>query len=312
MDVEWLKAIFGVAEHLLRIWQKIPRTEVLNQEATINVPESVVDYTLCIKIPSNFRSMRKNIEIIAPSIIRASASSLYPMPHSVRGAVKRLPSGEGYVLYPKLLPPECEIISMSVSYDIGDVTLLDDLVERTHAHEPSGPEKNEYWISAQLKHPKVLIDKFGRFDLRDVDVTVDVGIYNELKTTIPRSFVRRLRIFFDLMSETDPRQQFKVIPELRRLAMTKTAGREFDVLKDLETIFLPGEFSKFVEVLKDFRYSTCYKGKECYELPIEIIPKKMLVVSRTDLTLEKLAAEGILVYKQNLFRTAIENIFSQK
>jgi hypothetical protein len=66
-------------------------------------------------------------------------------------------------------------------------------------------------MTAQLKHPKVLIDKFGRFDVRDVDVTVDVGIATELKTTLPRPFVRRLNVFFELLSQRDPRQQWKVI-----------------------------------------------------------------------------------------------------
>jgi len=200
---------------------------------------------------------------------------------------------------------------MTVSYRIDDVSLLDDLVDRKKAHEPSGPESNEYWMTAQLKHPRVLIDRFGRFDLRDVDVTVDVGVHNELKATIPKPFIRRMKEFFDIMAETDPRQQFRAIPRLRRLTKGKTAGREFKILVDLESLFMPGTFSKYVEVFKDFRYSNCYKGKEFFELPIQIIPKKMNVISRTDLTLEKPAADGILVYRNNLFIDAIKEIISR-
>ena len=74
---------------------------------------------------------------------------------------------------------------------------------------------------------------------------------------------------------------------------------------------MPGAFSKYVDVLKDFRYSDCYKGKECYELPIEIIPKKVNVISRADLTLEKPAAQGTLIYKNNLLVEAINNIISK-
>lgn len=303
------KSIFEVAEYLYSLWEKIPRTEILNQEATINIPESVIDYSIAVKIPSNFRAIRNNIEISAPSIIRASASSLYPLPHSVRGAIKK--NKVGYTLYPDLLPSDCEFLSISVSYSVGDITLIDDIVERNHAHEGSGSEGNEYWMSALLKHPKVLTDKFGRFDVRDVDVTVNVGISTELKTTIPRPYMRRLKIFFELLSQKDPRQQWRAIPQLRSLARQKTAGKEFDILKEMETLFLPRAFSRFVDILKDFRYSTCYKGKEPYELPIEIIPKNMLVISRADLSLEHPASEGILVYKNNLFKTAIENIFSQ-
>ena len=305
------ETLFGVAEYVYKIWKKIPKTEILNQESTIDVPESVIEYTLAVRIPSNFRSIRKVIEVSAPSIIRVSASSLHPFPRTVREAIRKLIYKDGrvvYALFPELLPPESDLISMTVSYGVDDISLLDDLVDRKNAHEPSGAERNEYWLSAQLKHPKVLVDRFGRFDLRDVDVTVDVGVHNELKTTIPSSLTRRLKTFFDIMAETDPRQQFKAVPRLRRLAKEKTAGQEFRMLVDLEALFLPGTFSRYIDVFKDFRYSDCYKGKEFFELPIQIIPKKMNVISRADLTLEKPAANGTLIYKNNLFIEAIKKV----
>jgi len=313
MEEELRKSLFAVAEYVYKIWEKIPKTKILNQEATINIPESFVDYSLAVSIPPNFRAIRKVVEVSAPSIIRVSAAALSPMPRTVREAIRKFQYEDGrvvYALFPELLPPESELISMTVTYTIDDSSLLDDLVDRKKAHEPSGTEKNEYWLSAQLKHPKALIDRFGRFDLRDVDVTVDVGVHNELKTTIPSSFVTRLKMFFDVMAETDPRRQFLAIPKLRRLTKGKTTGREFKVLTDLESLFLPGAFSKYIEVLKDFRYSDCYKGKEFFELPIQIIPKKMNVISRADLTLEKPAADGILVYKNNLFIDAIKAVLS--
>lgn len=307
---ESVEKVFSVAESIKSLWDKIPRTEIMNQEASINIPESTVDYTLAINIPKSFRSMRKSIPIALPSITRITTSSLYPMPTSVRGAIKRLPNNEGYELLPKLLPEDSEIISMSVTYDLPEYSLLEDLVQRTQAHEGSGPDQNEYWMHAQLKHPTVLAEKFGRFDLRDIAVSVDVAVHNDLRTTIPRSFVRRLKIFFELLQETHPRKQFRVIPVLRRLAKEKTAGRELEIFKDLESLFLPNEFSKFLEVMKDFRYSTCRKGKEYYELPIERIPKKMEVVSRADLTLEKPACKGTLIYKRNEFIDALNSVFS--
>lgn len=309
-----LKSLFEVARYVYNIWKKIPKTKILNQETTINIPESIVDYTLAVSIPPNFRSIRKPIEISAPSVVRVTASSLHPIPRSVREAIKMFQYEDGsttFALIPELLPEDSDLISISVSYRITDVSLLDDLVDRKSAHEPSGVERNEYWMSAQLKHPKPLIDRFGRFDLRDVDVTVDVGVHNELKTTIPSSFIRRLGMFFSVMSETDPRQQFKAIPALRRLAKTKTAGREFKILVDLESLFMPGTFSRYVDIQKDFRYSNCYKGKEFFELPIQVIPKKMNVISRADLTLEKPAADGILIYKNALFVDALREAISK-
>lgn len=302
--------IFGLGERIHGLWKKIPRTEIMNQEASINVPESTVDYSLAVRIPKNFRSIRKPIKFEVPSVQRVTVSSLSPVPKSVRGAIRNLPSDTGFELVAELLPSDAEIISMSVTYELEDFSLINNLVSRTHAHEGGGPEQNEYWMCAQLKHPTVLSERFGRFDLRDVAVSVDVAVHNELKLVVPSSFIRRLKIFFDLLRETNPRQQYRVVPTLRRLAKEKTAGRELEIFRDLDTLFVPTEFSKFIDVMKDFRYSTCQRGREYYDLPMERIPKKMEVVSRADLTLDKPASEGSLVYKKDEFMKALEDIFS--
>jgi hypothetical protein len=308
------KVLFKVAEYVYKAWKAIPRTRILNQEATINVPESTIEYTLAASIPTNFRSVRKPIELSAPSIVRVSASALNPFPRTVREAIKQFEYSDGrigYALFPEFLPPETDKVSMSVTYQI-DGTVIDDLVDRKGAHEPGGNERNEYWMTAVLKNPKPLRDSFGRFDLRSVDVTVDVGVHNELRNTLPSALVSRLKTFFSVMAEKDPRRQHLAIPRLRQLAMGGTAGREFKVLVDLEGLFMSQAFSRYVDVFQDFRYADCYKGKECYEMPLEIIPKKMNVISRADLTLEKPAANGTLIYKSNLLTEAIKEILSRR
>jgi hypothetical protein len=311
MAIDLPKLLFGAADHIYKLLEKIPKTKVENQEVTINVPEAVVDYAMAVRIPKNFRSIRKNIKIDVPSVTRASAMALTPIPKSIRGAFKKNPADECYVLDRKLVPSDCDLIYLCISYKIEDLSVIDDLVQRTEAHEPGGDENNEYWMSAQLKHPKILADNFGKFDLRDVDITVDVAVHNELKTTIPNPYIQRWRALHDVASEKDPRQQIKAIPRLRRTAKQKTVGREFDIFNELTALFLPGAFSKFVQVLEDFKYSSCYPGVEHYELPIEAIPKEMDVISRTSLTLEKPASNGTLIYKRNLLIETLNKIFSK-
>ena len=115
-------------------------------------------------------------------------------------------------------------------------------------------------MHTRAKHPKALHDVgFGRFNLNDVDVTIDGGIHNKLKNTTPPTFISRLKTLFGAMSEKDPHKQRQAIPKLRKLAMDKTAGREFKILIDLESLFFPTEFSKYVDVLRDFKYSDYYK-----------------------------------------------------
>jgi len=314
MGEEWLEGLFRVPAFLHGLWKKLPKTEILNQESTIDVPESTAEYSMFIKIPPDFRSLRKPIKIDEPSITSISVSSLHPFPQTLRDVVTKGVYEGGrvaYVLFPELLPSACDMISVTVKYSIANTSIMDDLVDRKWAHEPGGPERNEYWMSAKLKHPKALSEDahYGRFDLRNVDVTVDVGVHNELKT-IPSALVQRVKAFFDILGEIDPRQQYKAIPKLRQLALAGTAGKEFKILVDVESLFDPEAFSKYVDIVKDFRFSTCYKGKEFYELPIPMIPKKMNVISRADLTLEKPTAEGTLIYKSTMFIDAIKGVVS--
>lgn len=304
-----LEQLFGIAGQILNIWEKIPKTKILNQESTINVQGSYVDYSIAIRIPSSLRTFRKPIPIPIKTLLRVSVSSLSPMPRSLPSVVQRSLSGDGFVLFPERIPSDVEIISMSASYPITRASVMDDFVETKKTHDPGGEDRNEYWYSALLKHPKILKDDFGRFDVRDVDVTIDVSVQEELGISIPGSFKHRLKTFFELFYETDPRQQWKAIPKLRSLSRAPTAGKEMKILNDLRALFVPIRFSKFIEIRNDFRYSTCYSGKESFELPIDVIPKTMQVVSRADLTLEKPAADGVLIYKKDLFQEALEKLF---
>ena len=310
MEEQPFEGLFRIPAFLYDLWKKIPRTEIVNQESTIDVPESIAEYSMFLKIPPDFRSIRRVIEFNQPDITSISVVSLHPFPHTLRNVVTEVASGgvTKYLLFPEQVPQDCDMISVNTKYRV-DTSIIDDLVDRKCAHEPSGPERNQYWMSAKLKHPKALSENahYGRFDLEDVDVTVDVGVHNELKT-IPSALVQRVKAFFEVMKITDPRQQFKALPRLRKLALEGTAGREFKILVDVESLFEPEEFSKYVDVVKDFRYSTCYKGKEFYELPIPMIPKKMNVISRANLTLEKPTAEGNLIYKSTIFVDAIRGI----
>lgn len=304
-----LEQLFGIAGQILNIWKKIPKTEILDQESTINVQGSYVEYSIAVRIPSSFRFFRKPIQIPITTLLRASVSSLSPMPRSLPNVIHRSISGDGFVLFPERIPSDVEIISMSVSYPITRASVMNDFVEIKKTHDPGGDDRNEYWYSTLLKHPKILEDDFGRFDVRDVDVTIGVSVQEELGISIPGSFKSRLKAFFELFYETDPRQQWKAIPKLRALSRKPTAGKEMTILNDIKTLFIPRRFSKFIEIKHDFRYSTCYSGKECFDLPIDIIPKTMQVVSRADLTLEKPAAEGVLIYKKDLFQKALEELF---
>ena len=61
---------------------------------------------------------------------------------------------------------------------------------------------------------------------------------------------------------------------------------------------------------RPFRYSDCIRGKELYDaIPFPTFPKSIKIVSRTDLSLDKPANEGRLIYKKKNFQKKISKIF---
>ena len=98
---------------------------------------------------------------------------------------------------------------------------------------------------------------------------------------------------------------------MRKQKTKRYAGREQEVLMDLQDIFEPLQFCTFVDVKSPFRYSDCIRGKEFYDkIPFPTFPKTMKVISRTDLSLDKPAAEGRLIYKKKDLQDKISEVFS--
>lgn len=70
---------------------------------------------------------------------------------------------------------------LDIDYFIEDRRFIDALVNKNVAKESFGDETHEYWMVAQLKHLDVLKQEFGFIELKDLDFSVDVSVYNEIK-----------------------------------------------------------------------------------------------------------------------------------
>ena len=167
----------------------------------------------------------------------------------------------------------------------------------------------KYWVVAQLKHLESLKSKYCRIDLRDVDFNVDVGIHQDVVTKIPSAFKEQLETISELTKRKGRSEKFKLFYKLMRIQNTKFGGKEYELLGDVMNLFSPLNFRKYVDVEKDFHYSACEKGTSVYDFPIVTWPKFMKVTLRTDLSLDKLAANGQLIYKKSDFMAELEKIF---
>ena len=202
---------------------------------------------------------------------------------------------------------------LDVEYDLTSPGFLEALVERNVPRETPKGNSTEYWLHAQLKHPGALKVDYGRFDLRDVDFEVNVGIAEHLRTVVPGSLVRELEIAAELLRETDFHKK-GALGRAHTVAMrSRGKGSTIELLGSLQGIFLPDAFKRFVDVRQDFRYGDCERGQSLFDtLPMLTWPRSMKVISRTDLSLERQAAHGTLTYKRDEFLARVGEIIGPK
>jgi len=67
----------------------------------------------------------------------------------------------------------------------------------------------------------------------------------------------------------------------------------------------PQTFRTFLKVERDFYYHDCLRGADYYAAPFPTWPKFMIVITRTNLSLNKPAAEGFLDFNYLDFKRRI-------
>jgi hypothetical protein len=203
-----------------------------------------------------------------------------------------------------------ERLFLEIQFAIPDQTLMRRLVYREHDRDgKSSGENDVYWMSAQVRDANALESRYGRVDLRDFDFLVNVGIHQDVKSSVPRIFVRQMEVGVRLVNETDRNKKFALMQEQLRLQQAGLS-KSADILTEIQDLFVPSRFSSFIDVTKQFRLSTVRRGTDIYDrAPFPTFPKSMSVVSRTDLSVSNPASNGELVYKRTDFRTRLGEFF---
>jgi len=210
------------------------------------------------------------------------------------------------------IQPSGENLLLNFGFRIKDDQFVKKLVQKNVQRDSPrelNDELDEYWMHAQLKEPKIFRRKgYGRLDLRDIDFSVNVGIHQDLKTAIPSDFVRNLKIISEWIKTKDRVEKWRLGWEHLRLKPKSYTGNEEELISDIQSLFFPHEFKRFVEVREPFRYQESIRGVDFYDLPFQAFPKLMTVVSRTTLNLETPASKGKLIYKKQVLRDEISRI----
>lgn len=279
---------------------------ILGQELTIFCPDNAMKHSMYFGARKSLLGNRK-----FPGKVRnVELKSMIP-PRPIYDAVRMLP--DGFEIVYKYLPPNVDKYLLEVEYEIEDHNFVRSLVNTEKAREQSTDNAREYWMAAQLKCLKPLEDeKYYGINIKDLDVIVNVATHQDVKTNIPGSFKREVKIAVEWMKSRNREEKHRLSMKHIGMKSTRPSQKDiFTVLGDLQKVFLSRKFKRFIDVGQDFRYHDCIRGREFYDAPFPTWPKNMDIISRVNLSLEKPAAEGTLTYKHENFKEEIERIFSK-
>ena len=296
--VKWL--------HIIRkIHDTLKPFDILNQEIDIRVPELTGEYSIALKI--SHKEVGKFFPLSYPvaSISRITVHTL-DFFRPIENFFVNI--NEDWKSDTSKLPDGIDKLLITFEFKIPEANFLNNLVQRDRAREVIGEELSEYWLNAQLKHPAVLKTVYGRLDLHDVPFNVNVGVAQEIRDIIPREFVKSLETQQELSKTRDREERLRLSLEMAR-QRTRYTGREYSFFSDMQDLFFPTRFAKFIKVTPPFYYDTCVRGRDFYDLTFPTFPKSMEVISRTNLTLENPAAHGKLVYSKRDFMADVKKIF---
>ncbi len=297
------KGVKKITDKLQKTDSKISEDfEISGRETTIYCLEKTQKYSLLLDIKRN-HIFKHYLEFRTGSVKRCSLLSLNGLQKIDAVTLNE----QGFSINMKMLA-EGEKYLLDIEYYLEDNGFIDALVERKRPKDIPGTDSTNYWMVAMLKYPDALNNSYGRMELFDIDFLVNVGIEQDLDTTVPKIFRQQLE---QLAKVAGPLGRDELLKEYLRLRQLKTKeyGKEsLDLLGKLQTLFLPQNFATYVDVQQDFKYSSVERGINQFDVPLSW-PRSMNVISRTDLSLKKPTSKGVLVYKKDQFLEEVANIF---
>lgn len=304
----------GTASFAIKVVEKVLKLiesrkteiEIESRELSLRVPDGVGNLSLVLKIKSGLFGGK--IIFNVPGILRVELHSL-PAFRRENQAVSN--DGGIFIFDASKLPSGTDRVLADFEYRLDDMSFLDALVNRRVQLDPqatTSEDTDSYWMAAQLKHPLLVKQMYTRLELQEVDLRVNVGVYNDVKTKIPRGVMAVIERASKFTATRDREKLLRLALAQRRDTGYATGSLSKD-LRELTELFLPKSFTKFIEVQRPFRYFSCYRGGDVIMSSFFSLPQFMTVESRTDLSLDVPAQEGKLLYHKREVQDTIERIF---
>ena len=275
-------------------------------------------YSTTINVESGFsRWVRKmgssNPKFSLDQVYSVKVYGIKPVPRRIDTAV-RTESDQIILDLRKVLDED--VVRVEVAYKM-DEDWLEGLVRARSSPEPL-QDKQKWNLSAQLKDSSSLISGFSEMEIEEYPVTARVHIKEQINTNIPSYMKQMAEIEAEIQADYDPRHAVKVIGLQKRKAQLKSKFGKKDLitkLNEMSTFLRPSKFTNYVQMAtdQDFKLHGCEWGTEIFRaLGMMPLPSKMNIISRTDLSLQKPATSGVMIYESGKFESDIKKLFSKK
>lgn len=306
------KAIEGV-EAIIRILERVYGAlagsyTVRNRQVTILCGSNSQKTSLVIEAKPGILHQKKitfrtgvpnNIEI------RSLTSSA-----NLSNCIKRL--DDGFEILTERMNQE-DLVLLDLEYPLDTPGFIKAIVDSTSTKESPKGEESEFWLHAQLRYPVVLAQKYSKFDIKELEVVVRVPVSNYISLSIPASFKAEMDALYEFTNSKNPHEDIVRAINYTKLKRRRSGKNYQQVLAEMQGLFVSNTFRTFLDVPASFEYHDSIKGSSYYDsIPFPTYPKFMEVITRTDLSLDRFAAEGTLKFKRDMFTDEIVKIVGEE
>jgi len=275
-------------------------------------------YSTTINVESGFskwvnKAISPNQKFDQQQVYSVKAYGIKPLPRKIDDAVKI--EGNQIILDLRKVLNE-ELIRIEIAYKMDD-EWLEGIVRARSSPEPL-QDAQKWNLSAQLKDPQALIGGFSEIDIEEFPVSARVHIKEQINTNLPSFMKKMAKVEAKILADYDPRHATKIIGLQKEKAQIQKRMGKTDLmtkLNEISTFLRPTKFTNYVNMSSshDFRLHCCEWGSEIFRaLGMMPLPSKMNIISRTDLSLQKPATSGVMVYESGRFEKDLKQVFEKK
>lgn len=298
--------VLGLVE---KFWECIGIIKPETNSLKIRCPERTAEYRFSFKSIALEHGIKPRIDLEIPTITGIEIMSLSTHKTQSQAVVR---TENGFVLLLDELPEDDKGYLATAQFLVQDPESIGLLVDRRSKADRVGMgDIDKYWLHAQMKYPETLQSSYADVEISELDVGVDVGLYEALRIAMPKSIPKTMEALRDLITERNPHEVWRKALQYSRVAKGNEA-EYLQRLQEIQALISSDEFHQFVDVTKDFRYFQTLPAVITPDSPGLLgVPKFARVVARTSLSVDKdkLVAKGTLIYKSKDFQKKAEDIF---